>query len=186
MGALALNRLTESSGAREFRQALDEIYYKGPDAHEFSTLVLRRHPLPIWMLKIVVLIFGSIIPILTWPYWLFMKVREKILDDQEEKVFAVNVTDLIKRMSVEEIEETERVNDPMGAVPDIAFGFLHPVWEKFKAGFKSGDEIWTYKATWKNDWQNQNRFGYAILRGKAVVYQLMTSWEDVEDSSDPN
>ena len=60
---------------------------------------------------------------------------------------SVNVTDLVKCMSVGEIEEIERVNDPMGAVPDVAFGFLNPMWEKFKAGFESYDEIWTYKAT---------------------------------------
>jgi hypothetical protein len=121
-----------------------------------------------------------------------MGLRERIqtknqsLNNQEEKVFAVNITDLIKRMSVEEIEEIERVNDPMGAVPNVAFGFLNLLWGRFKAGFESGDEIWTYKATWKNNWQNQNRFGYAILRGDCIVNQLMTNREDIEDLPDSN
>ena len=183
MGALVLNRLTESSENRKTRQILYELNFSGPDRHKFSTRVL----------KIIVPILGSTFAIITWPYWLYMRALEEIqtsnqsLDNQEEKTFTVNVTDLVKCMSVAEIEEIERVSDPMGAVPDVAFGFLNPMWEKFKAGFESDDEIWTYKARWKNDWQNEKRFGYALLRGEGVVDQLMTNWEYVkEDSSDPN
>ena len=180
IGALVLSRLTESSDARKLRHALSEIHFKDPEQYKFSNRIF----------KIVVPILGSLFMISTWPYWLFKGVREKIQassqssDYEEEKIFSVNVADLVRRMSVVEIEELERVNDPMGAVPDVAFGFLNPMWKKFKIQLESDDEIWTYKATWKNKWQNQNRFGYAILRRESVVHQLMTSWEDVRDSSD--
>jgi hypothetical protein len=181
--ALGLSRLTESSEDRKIRQTLYELDFSGPDRHKFSNRIL----------KVAVPILGSSFVILTWPYCLYRGVRTKIqarnqsLENEEEKIFSVNVTDLVKCMSVGEIEEIERINDPMGAVPDVAFGFLNPIWEKFKAEFESGDEIWTYKATWKNDWQNEKRFGYAILRGEGVVDQLMTNWEYVEeDSSDLN
>ena len=182
MGVLVLSRLTESSDTRETRQVLYELSFAG----------LARHRFSIQILKIAVPILGSSFAILTWPYWLYKRALEEIqtsnqsLDNQEEKTFTVNVTDLVKCMSVAEIEEIERVSDPMGAVPDVAFGFLNPMWEKFKAGFESDDEIWTYKAAWKNDWRNEKRFGYALLRGEGVVDQLMTNWEDVEDPSNSN
>ncbi len=183
MGALVLNRLTESSENRKTRQILYELNFSGPDQHKFSTRIL----------KIIVPILGLTFAIITWPYWLYMRALEEIqtsnqsLENEEEKTFTVNVTDLVKCISVAEIEEIERVSDPMGAVPDVAFGFLNPMWEKFKAGFESDDEIWTYQAIWKNNWQNEKRFGYALLRGEGVVDQLMTNWEYVEkDSSDQN
>ena len=179
-GLLTFNRFTERSDNNKIRQILYDSNFSGPDRHKLSTRIF----------KIIVPILGSAFMIFTWPFILYMMVQAEIQksnqcsDDEEERVFAVNVTDLTKRMSVEEIEETERINDPMGAVPDVAFGFLNPMWEEFKAGFESGDEIWTYKAIWKNNWQNQNRFGYAILRGEIVVHQLMTNSEEVRNSSD--
>ena len=179
VGALVLSRRNESSDDKKIRQTLYELNFSGPDRHKFSNRIL----------KVAVPILGSSFVILTWPYCLYRGVRTKIqannqsLDNQEEKIFSVNVTDLVKRMSVDEIEEIERINDPMGAVPDVAFGFLNPMWEKFKTGFESDDEIWTYKAIWKNNWQNEKRFGYAILRGEGVANQLMTNWEDARDLS---
>ena len=176
LGALVLNRLTESADNRKIRKMIYELNFPGRDRHKLSTRIL----------KIIVPILESFVLIFSWPYGLYWMVQIRIQesnrcsDNEKEKVFAVNITDLIKHMSIEEIEEKERINDPMGAVPDIAFGFLNPMWKKFKTQIESEDEIWAYKATWKNKWQNQKRFGYAILRGESVVHQLMTSWEELK------
>ncbi len=59
--------------------------------------------------------------------WARTKIQasNQCLDNQEEKTFSVNVTNLVKCMSVGEIEKIERVSDPMSAVPDVAFGYLN-------------------------------------------------------------
>lgn len=153
------------------KQALDKLDSTAPDRYQLSNRILR----------VIAPILGSAFVIAVWPYIIYMRIQTMWSknaglgnwEDDQEKIFTVRTSDLVALMSVAEIEETERVSDPIGAAPDVAFGFLNPMWEKFKTELISGDEIWTYQATWESYGQTQNRFGYAILREGGVVHQLM-------------
>lgn len=115
---------------------------------------------------------------IVWPlvlYTQYKAMREKIKWEKSQTL-SVSCGGLIKRMTIVEIEELERVVDPCNAVPSSPFGHLNSVWERFKANIREGDEIWTFRANWDRGWAKQVCSGYALLRGNDVAHHFMTGW----------
>lgn len=113
-----------------------------------------------------------------WPWALYTQyqaMREK-LKREKAKLLSVSRGDLIKHMTIVEIEELERVVDPCNAVPSAPLGHLNSVWERLKANVQEGDEIWTFRANWDRGWSKRVCRGYAILRGNNVAHHFMTGW----------
>jgi hypothetical protein len=103
-------------------------------------------------------------------------------EEEPERVFAVGRGDLLQRMSVEEIEQRERVVDPMGAVPDLPFGHLHAAWKKFSDGIEPQDEFWSFSAKWKPGyWGDELRSGYVIGRGNELGQHFITKIKYIPD-----
>lgn len=91
-------------------------------------------------------------------------------DDYElEPVFAITRADLIEPVGLAQIERRERVVDPLGAVPDAPFGFLHPAWMKFRDGIGPDDTLWRFRSDWSSsEWWRERRSGYVAVRGDAI------------------
>jgi len=130
-------------------------------------------------------VLAAVAVTVAWPYAIYLKCQSIRLDNSavhmkqgEEKTLSVTSGDLIQRMSVSAIEGAERIIDPYNAVPDLPFGHLNSAWEKFKLNAQTGDEIWTFKATWDQGWLKQECHGYALLRGNEVPHHFMTGWKN--------
>ena len=117
---------------------------------------------------IPVLVVAAVIA--AWPVFLviLLKKRKPFPRDSAELEFRVKPEDLGARASVEEIEASEIVKDPLGAVPEIPFGHLNAAWIAFKARLYSEDSVYRFDSDWTDAWgYSQHLEGYvAVNDGK--------------------
>lgn len=133
-----------------------------------------------------------IVAIILWPALLLIEVNDAIAMKarlssksepvSEEEVFNITRDDLIQQMSVQEIEDQERIVDPLKAVPEVPFGHLNSAWLKFKENLEPDDLIFTFSADWSMwIYKKEKRGGYVILRGENIGPYLLTSRMVIED-----
>lgn len=103
-----------------------------------------------------------------WPIVLFLQLRDiaKYLANPPQRYakFRFSHRHLVKRVSVQEVEDLERIVDPLRAVPDIPFGFLNEAWRDFHSQLKPLDSLWVLSARAMSGFQMEERKGYAIVR----------------------
>lgn len=87
--------------------------------------------------------------------------------------FAVQLADLVTRLDLDEIERRERVTDPLGAVPDLPFGHLHPAWQAFLARRSPDQAIWSFDAV-DREWGTAWRLTGYVLVGDAGIGEHFT------------
>ena len=172
LGVLTLAAIALDSRIRNSRRA--------SDWSQISDLVLRSHqPWPEAILERLVLpvIAGAAI-IAAWPiaiafasyFYQRKKSAEASSNPHESEDFTVEPSDLIARLTIAQIEETELVYDPLQAVPRLPFGHMNCAWIDFKRQIKAADEIWSFRARWGNyRHPTAVRFGYASKRQGTVV-----------------
>lgn len=98
----------------------------------------------------------------------------------QERKFAVSPGDLREQLAVEEIERRERVSDPLGAVPDLPFGHLHPAWLAFLEQRGTEDALWSFSTHWTPTWGREElRAGYVIVREDAIGPHFLTVWRSL-------
>lgn len=120
--------------------------------------------------SVVVPILATALAIVAWPILIYSKLQErffprKAATSSEKKAFCVERSDLLVKITIEEVERQEVVHDPLGAVPDLPFGHLNAAWRKFKDALLPGDEVWTFAADWTSEWgRPEHRKGYVIVR----------------------
>lgn len=109
--------------------------------------------------KIVVPLLAASLILAAWPAVLLMLVKNKLFPSEvkllPDRKFSVASGDLIRQMTIEEIEQQEQVVDPMRAVPDLPFGHLNAAWVEFKANLEQQDSVWSFAAHWTPDWGAQ-------------------------------
>ncbi len=82
----------------------------------------------------------------------------------------VEPEDLLQPKTIEEIEQREIVQDPLGAVPALPFGHLAAGWISFRSQLEPGDEIWSFCAVKPEYWGREEQLsGYAAVRLGEVV-----------------
>lgn len=64
----------------------------------------------------------------------------------DDAPFVPSRKELKEPLTIEQVEARERVHDPLGAVPDLPFGFLHPAWQRFVASQQPRDSLWRFEA----------------------------------------
>lgn len=84
--------------------------------------------------------------------------------------FSPRRRDLIHTFTLDEVEQLERVDDPLGAAPNLPFGHVHLAWRSFVASAGPAAQFWSYGCDWKNPggW-GERREGYAAFNGKRVT-----------------
>lgn len=114
---------------------------------------------------------AALLVLAVWPVVFYMKGKElweakaASTPSEAEKTFAVTEEDLLERLSVQKIEARERIEDPMGAVPDRPFGHLNAAWLKFKASMEPTDSLSSFSARWSTKWGRKEILaGYVIVR----------------------
>jgi len=128
----------------------------------------------------------GLLVVLFWPFVVYLKVQDMVLgkpeaSNLEEPKFAVVRADLLERVSIAEIEQCERVFDPLSAVPDLPFGHLNTAWRKFLEDMTPDAEMWTFSAHW-TDWGSKElRRGYVMVRGNVIGPYFLTTRKDVDE-----
>lgn len=161
----------KSELASSFQDVLD------PERKTLSYGVFEKVLVPI-------LAFGAVV--VGWPVAIWMKLKDlrksNNVEDfdpfSEPKVLEVQMGDLKEQHNLDSIEAKERLIDPLGAVPTIPFGHLNSVWQEFLSKSPEECEYWSFKATWKTQWGNEEtREGYAsVMAGevKAIFVSAIT------------
>ncbi len=84
---------------------------------------------------------------------------------------------LKKQVTPESVVALEKVADPLGAAPNVPFGFLLVRWVDFMRHWKDGDELWTFEVPPANF--DYARRGYAIVRRGLPVAGFVTDVVEV-------
>ena len=111
-------------------------------------------------------LLGGVLIIAVWPLIIIFVVVKMLLDSRQKKAseppeFSVSADDLVGQLSVADIEQREIISDPLNAVPNLPFGHLNSTWVAFRDGIGPDNELWSFAATWTNDWGGtQKMAGY--------------------------
>ena len=131
---------------------------------------------------------AAVFVVVVWPVALVFIIRDHLKrraqqsddddmndNEQEDPVdpgWKVGVEHLGQPVSAEEIVARERVDDPLGAVMQAPFGFLHFRWVDFITLRQPGDELWTFEVPPMNF--DYRRRGYVIVRAGVPVESFVT------------
>ncbi len=96
------------------------------------------------------------------------------LDARRRKVLPAH---LKKQVTPESVVAQEKVADPLGAAPNVPFGFLLVRWVDFMRHWKEGDELWTFEVP-PADFEYAKQ-GYAIVRRGLPVAGFVTDVVEV-------
>ncbi len=92
------------------------------------------------------------------------------------KVFVLKEEALVREMTVAEIEEANRVRDPLGAAPNLPFGHLHAVWVEFRDGLGVGEALHFFESVEPNAFRSQLIWGYAVCKEGRVERFMTAGW----------
>jgi hypothetical protein len=131
--------------------------------------------------KVVAPLLVAVFAVVVWPLPVYWKVQELLAPRKQSSrqvapEFSVTPKDLQRSWTIEEIELAETIRDPLGAVPDLPFGFLNPMWQKFREKVLPGDEMWSFAADHSNEKVViDRRVGYTLVRnGKPADYMTVS------------
>ena len=155
---------------RRSRQSLPEWLYGAPRERKDLSYRLLNDVLPP--------VLGSMFIVIAWPVAVYMKVKElrqRKMDDERARGFVVKPADLRERLTLEQIEQREIVEDPLNAVPPLPFGHLNGAWRDFLGRRPEASALWSFSAQWETRWgAKELREGYvAVQDGRPGAY-LMT------------
>ena len=146
--------------------SIEELLDLGRERHatlaqqQTRTRILSR--IRIWALLPPSIFVVVALAIVFWPLVLRYDLRTRRLIKWKRQPaanapFVLHRKDLKERLTIEQVEARERVHDPLGAVPDLPFGFLHPAWQQFIARQQPGDSLWRFESP-------QTQWGEALVR----------------------
>ena len=119
----------------------------------------------------------AVVPI--WPIVLVIQLKDiaKHISDPPKRYvkFRFKRSHLVRKISVQEAEDLERIFDPLSAVPDTPFGFLNEAWRTFLSQMRPIDTLWVISATAIHGFQMEEREGYAIVRFGWIRRTMLTS-----------
>jgi len=96
--------------------------------------------------------------------------------DPEELAFTLNDCELTRQVTIEEVERTNFIQDPMEAVPNIPFGHCNARWQTFKASLQDNETLWEFESTRSELAGVQAMWGYAVKLDGRVDRFITTGW----------
>lgn len=174
LGSHLLTKKKESDSLRDLLDAAN------PERTKISYRILNN---------IVAPALGSVLIVIAWPIAIYMKGKELFAErdggsSDTEREFAVEEKHLIERLSLQEIEQREIVEDPLKAVPALPFGHLHDAWARFVNELPEGAEVWSFSAKWSTKWGSKElREGYAAIHQGVPGVFVLTARKDLSDES---
>ena len=98
-------------------------------------------------------------------------------EDLEELAFALSDFELARQVTIEEVERTNLIQDPMEAVPNIPFGHCNARWVVFKDSLQENETLWEFESTRSELKGVQAMWGYAVTRDGRVDRFMTTGWK---------
>jgi hypothetical protein len=98
-------------------------------------------------------------------------------EDLEELAFALSDFELARQVTIEEVERTNLIQDPMEAVPNIPFGHCNARWVVFKDSLQENETLWEFESTRSELKGVQAMWGYAVKRDGRVDRFMTTGWK---------
>ncbi len=151
----------------------------------YASLELRWSLSPLDQLKALGIWILAICAVTTvWPIALVIQLKDiaaHVADPPARfKKFIVSRKHLVKRLTVQEVEEVEVVKDPLSCVPNVPFGFLNHAWQNFLTHLSPMDAIWTFTSREISGFQMEKRHGYAIVRFGWIRRTMFTSRIEID------
>ena len=153
------------------------LFEHKPKGELYKALVPTEHlTLWPWVLKHVLKpLLGFVILTFVWPLaWFvgFMAVwedwRRKAKDKRAE--FVVKRRYLKSPCQLSLVEQSNLVDDPLGAVPALPFGHLNALWSDFVLKKPDAAELWSFACVWENRYgRKDQRQGYAWLLNREIT-----------------
>ncbi len=97
--------------------------------------------------------------------------------DPEELAFILNDFELTRQVTIEEVERTNLIQDPMEAVPNIPFGHCNARWETLKASLQDNETLWEFESTRSELKGVKAMWGYAVKRDGKVDRFMTSGWK---------
>lgn len=120
-----------------------------------------------------------------WPVAIGLKFFEMYQKKEAEanserlakaKEFVLKEETLVREMAIAEIEEANRVRDPLGAAPNLPFGHLNVVWVEFRDGLGVGETLHLFESVGPNAFRKQLIWGYAVCKEGRVERFMTAGW----------
>ena len=120
---------------------------------------------------------------LVWPVVFVLKIRDSLNkkalaahaeQEAEPPAFALNASELLRQVTVDEVERTNLIHDPLEAVPNIPFGHCNARWVLFRDSVQANETLWEFESTRSELAGVQAMWGYAV-RVEGKVERFMTS-----------
>ena len=140
--------------------------------------------------KVVAAVLGSTLVVTAWPavIWFFYKERrneKREVKRRSDAVFRVRPEDISCQTTIAEVESSNYLKDPLGAVPDLPFGHLNAVWTEFLSKRPADAQLWSFACDWKSEWGTQfSRQGYVWVIDGALSPWMLTQDDAKEDDHD--
>ena len=120
---------------------------------------------------------------LVWPVVFVLKIRDSLKkkalaaqteQEAEPPAFALNDSELLRQVTVDEVERTNLIHDPLEAVPNIPFGHCNARWVLFRDSLQANETLWEFESTRSELAGVQAMWGYAV-RVEGKVDRFLTS-----------
>ncbi|WP_448213529.1 hypothetical protein [Colwellia sp. MEBiC06753] len=122
-----------------------------------------------WLFMLVVWAVLS----LFWPIVLTVHIKHALFPVKEPEPFSVKKADLIEQLTIEQIEQDEMVFDPLGAVPNVPFGFLNGAWIDFISKKDKDSTIWSFRAVDKTSISSEIKKGFALVSAQGEILHVL-------------
>jgi len=120
---------------------------------------------------------------LVWPVVFVLKIRDSLKKkalaaqaepEAEPPGFALNDSELLRQVTIDEVERTNLIQDPLEAVPNIPFGHCNARWVLFRDSLQANETLWEFESTRSELAGVQAMWGYAV-RGEGKVDRFISS-----------
>ena len=123
---------------------------------------------------------------LVWPLVFVLKIRDslkkkalaaQVEQEAEPPAFALNDSELLRQVTVDEVERTNLIHDPLEAVPNIPFGHCNARWVLFRDSLQANETLWEFESTRSELAGVQAMWGYAVKRQGKVERFMTSGWK---------
>ena len=126
---------------------------------------------------------------LVWPVVFVLKIKDSLqkralaaqavqaAQEAEPPAFALKDSELLRQVTVDEVERTNLIHDPLEAVPNIPFGHCNARWFFFRDSLQANETLWEFESTRSELAGVQAMWGYAVKREGKVDRFMTSGWK---------
>jgi len=123
---------------------------------------------------------------LVWPFAIWLKLRETFTKKSEIsearkrseiKEFTLTNDELLREVSIEEVERTNFIHDPLEAVPNLPFGHCNARWVALRDSLEPNETLWEFESNRSVLAGVELMWGYAVKVDERVDRFMTTGWK---------